>query len=113
MAGPVAGDPNPFVVDETADPLVIGTLPLRVLPAPLAPGQGIAADGDQRTTEAAAVGTVADEPDFDRPGWAATRTRPGSTSAGPTQPEDAVERAAGARRAAGAPGPGRAGRCTC
>jgi len=65
MAGPVAGDPNPFIVDETTDPLVIGTLPLRVLPAPLAPGQGIAADGNQRTTEAAAVGVAADEPDFD------------------------------------------------
>ena len=65
MAGPVAGDPNPFIVDETPDPLVIGTLPLRVLPAPLAPGQGIGADGNQRTTEAEAVGVVADEPDFD------------------------------------------------
>jgi DNA-binding beta-propeller fold protein YncE len=65
LVGPVAGDPNPFVVDETTDPLVMGTLPLRVLPAPLAPGQGIAADGNQRTTEAAAVGTVDDEPDFD------------------------------------------------
>jgi hypothetical protein len=65
MAGPVAGDPNPFIVDETPDPLVMGTLPLRVLPAPLAPGQGIGADGNQRTTEAEAVGVVADEPDFD------------------------------------------------
>ena len=65
MAGPVAGDPQPFIVDETPDPLVMGTLPLRVLPAPLAPGQGIGADGNQRTTEAGAVGVVADEPDFD------------------------------------------------
>jgi hypothetical protein len=65
MAGPVAGDPNPFIVDETPDPLVMGTLPLRVLPAPLTPGQGIGADGNQRTTEAEAVGVVADEPDFD------------------------------------------------
>lgn len=65
MAGPVAGDPHPFMVDETPDPLVMGTLALRVLPAPLAPGQGISADGNQRTTEAEAVGVVADEPDFD------------------------------------------------
>ena len=65
LAGPVAGDPDPFIVDETPDPLVTGTLPLRVLPSPLAPGQGVDADGNQRTTEAAAVGTVDDEPDFD------------------------------------------------
>jgi DNA-binding beta-propeller fold protein YncE len=65
LAGPVAGDANPFIVDEATDPLVMGTLSLRVLPAPLAPGHGIAADGNQRTTEAAAVGTVDDEPDFD------------------------------------------------
>lgn len=65
LAGPVAGDPNPFIVDEDPDPLVLGTLPLRVLPAPLPPGQGIGADGNQGTTEAAAVGTAADEPDFD------------------------------------------------
>ncbi len=65
LAGPVAGDLNPFIVDETPDPLVTGTLALRVLPGPLAPGQGIDANGNQRTTEAAAVGTVADEPDFD------------------------------------------------
>jgi hypothetical protein len=65
MAGPVAGDPNPFIVDENPDPLVMGTLPLRVLPAPLAAGQGIDADGNEHTTEAAAVGTVEDEPDFD------------------------------------------------
>ncbi|MGD0247105.1 MAG: LamG-like jellyroll fold domain-containing protein, partial [Streptosporangiaceae bacterium] len=65
IAGPVAGDPNPFIVDETPDPLVMGTLPLRVLPAPLAPGTGIDAAGNQRTSEAAAIGVVADEPDFD------------------------------------------------
>ena len=70
IAGPVAdntGAPitEAFVVDETADPLVTATLPLRVLPAPLAPGQGIAADGDQRGSEADAVGTVAEERDFD------------------------------------------------
>ena len=65
LAGPVAQDPSPFIVDEIPDPLVIGTLPLRVLPAPLAPGQGIDAAGNLRSTEAAAVGVVADEPDFD------------------------------------------------
>jgi Concanavalin A-like lectin/glucanases superfamily len=65
MAGPVAGDPSPFIVAEAPDPLVMGTLALRVLPAPLAPGQGIDAGGNQRTTEAAAVGVAADEPDFD------------------------------------------------
>ena len=82
MAGPVAGDPHPFMVDETPDPLVMGTLALRVLPAPLAPGQGISADGNQRTTEAEAVGVVADEPDFDV-AWLsrACPTGPGSTSA--------------------------------
>jgi sugar lactone lactonase YvrE len=68
VTGPVAGNPRPFVVDEGIDPLVIGTLPLRVLPAPLAPGAGIAADGDPRSTEAAAVGVAEDEPDFD-PAW--------------------------------------------
>ena len=31
LAGPVAGDLHPFIVDETADPLVMGTLPLREL----------------------------------------------------------------------------------
>jgi Concanavalin A-like lectin/glucanases superfamily len=65
MAGPVAEDLAPFIVDETPDPLVMGTLSLRVLPAPLTPGQGVDTDGNQRTTEAAAVGTVDDEPDFD------------------------------------------------
>jgi DNA-binding beta-propeller fold protein YncE len=68
LAGPVAGNPQPFVLDEGVDPLVLGTLPLRVLPAPLAPGAGVAADGDARSTEAAAVGVAADEPGFD-PAW--------------------------------------------
>jgi DNA-binding beta-propeller fold protein YncE len=68
MAGPVAGNPRPFVVDEGVDPLVIGTLPVRVLPAPLPPGEAVSAAGDPRTTEAAAVGVAADEPDFD-PAW--------------------------------------------
>lgn len=68
LAGPVAGDPSPFLVNENPGPLVLGTHALRVLPAPLRPGQGIAADGDERTTEAAAVGTIDDEPDFD-PAW--------------------------------------------
>lgn len=77
LAGPVAGDPDPFIVDETTDPMVMGTLPLRVLPAPLPPGQGIAADGNLRTTEADAVGTVDDEPDFDVAWLCAHQDQPG------------------------------------
>lgn len=65
LAGVVANDPLPFVVDETVDPMVIGTLPMLVLPAPLPPGGCIASDGNERTTETAAVGAAADEPDFD------------------------------------------------
>lgn len=64
MAGPVANDAKPFVVDEMVDPMAVGTLGLRVLPTPLGPGQSITADGDTRSTEAAAVGTAADD-DFD------------------------------------------------
>ncbi|MGF1430784.1 LamG-like jellyroll fold domain-containing protein [Kitasatospora sp. LaBMicrA B282] len=67
-AGPVAGNPAAFVVDETPARLATGSLDLRVLPAPLTAGQCIAADGDRLSTEARAVGTLADEPDFD-PGW--------------------------------------------
>lgn len=64
MAGPVANDAEPFVVDEQAGPLAVGTLSLRVLPEPLGPGQSITADGDTRGSEAAAVGVAADD-DFD------------------------------------------------
>ncbi|WP_428338695.1 LamG-like jellyroll fold domain-containing protein [Mycobacterium sp.] len=67
LAGPVANDPHPFIVDETVQPTVIGTLPLRVLPARLQPGQGVSSDGDLRSTEAQAVGSAADD-DFD-PAW--------------------------------------------
>jgi DNA-binding beta-propeller fold protein YncE len=68
MAGPVAGNPRPFVVDEGIDPLVIGTLPVQVMPAPLPPGGTVSATGDPRTTEATAAGVAEDEPDFD-PSW--------------------------------------------
>jgi Concanavalin A-like lectin/glucanases superfamily len=82
IAGPVADNTGAFVteafvVDETADPLVTATLPLRVLPAPLAPGQGIAADGDQRGSQADAVGTAAEEPDFDEAWLCRHEDRPG------------------------------------
>jgi DNA-binding beta-propeller fold protein YncE len=78
MAGPVANDPQPFMVDEKVDPMAVGTLSLRVLPKPLGAGQCISADGNTRSSEAAAVGTAADD-DFaeawlvrhpDRPGLA-------------------------------------------
>lgn len=65
LVGPVAGDAKPFIVDEQVDPAVIGTLPVRVLPAPLASGQSISADGDMRASEADTVGAPADEPNFD------------------------------------------------
>jgi DNA-binding beta-propeller fold protein YncE len=68
MAGPVAGNPHPFVVDEGVDPLVIGTHPVRVLPAALPSGKAISADGDPRATEDGAVGVAADELNFD-PAW--------------------------------------------
>ena len=68
MVGPIAGNPHPFVVDEGVDPLVIGTHPMRVLPAPLPSGKAISADGDPRATQESAVGVAADEPDFD-PAW--------------------------------------------
>ncbi|GAA5033349.1 LamG-like jellyroll fold domain-containing protein [Actinopolymorpha pittospori] len=68
LVGPVGGDPRPFVLDEGVDPLTTGTLPMRVLPGPFAPGAGIAADGDVHSTEAAAVGVVEDESGFD-PAW--------------------------------------------
>jgi DNA-binding beta-propeller fold protein YncE len=77
MAGPVNGDPRPFVVDEAADPLVMGTLPIRVLPGPLPPGRCLSADGDPRATEAAAVGTVEDESGFDEAWLRRHEDRPG------------------------------------
>lgn len=67
LAGPVADDPNPFVIDETVQPTVIGTLPLRVLPARLQPGQCVSSDGDLRSSQAQAVG-IAEDDDFD-PAW--------------------------------------------
>ncbi|MFI0150472.1 LamG-like jellyroll fold domain-containing protein [Streptomyces lydicus] len=67
-AGPIAGHDEPFDVVEATDRPVTGSVTLRVLPAALTQGQSIAADGDQRAAEDAAVGTPEDEPDFD-PGW--------------------------------------------
>ncbi|WEO99768.1 LamG-like jellyroll fold domain-containing protein [Streptomyces sp. FXJ1.172] len=69
----VAGDDAPFVVDEAAQHPVTGTHQIRVLPQPPAVGESVAADGDQRGTAAQAVGTVADETDFD-PAWLCRHT---------------------------------------
>lgn len=59
---------GPVEIDEAADRPAVGLLGLRVLPARLCMGQNIAADGDQRISEAGAVGSPEDEPDFD-PSW--------------------------------------------
>jgi len=67
VAGPVANDPSPFIVDETTDPFEVGTLAVRVLPAKLKPGECIAADGGMRASEASAAGIPEDD-DFD-PAW--------------------------------------------
>ncbi|MFD8756894.1 LamG-like jellyroll fold domain-containing protein [Kitasatospora sp. NPDC059577] len=77
-AGRVRGDPPPaddphapptsFEIDETTGAIATGSLDLRVLPAPLTTGQSITADGDRLRSEAEAVGTAAEESDFD-PGW--------------------------------------------
>jgi len=67
IAGPVANDPNPFIVDELVDPMVIASRVIPVLPDTLMPGQCIAADGQMRLSEAQAVGFAADD-DFD-PAW--------------------------------------------
>ncbi|MFJ5776208.1 LamG-like jellyroll fold domain-containing protein [Streptomyces sp. NPDC093094] len=70
-AGPLTDDPRltadpaPFEVHEAEGGPTDGSLTLRVLPAPLRRGQGIAADGDLGGDEAQAVGTVDEEGDFD------------------------------------------------
>ncbi|MGA5823993.1 LamG-like jellyroll fold domain-containing protein [Kitasatospora sp. NPDC094028] len=66
--GPVAGQADAFLIDETPAPIATGSADLRVLPGPLTVGQSITADGDRLRTEAQAAGTVDDEPDFD-PAW--------------------------------------------
>ncbi|PJN25519.1 LamG-like jellyroll fold domain-containing protein [Kitasatospora sp. CB02891] len=65
----LAGDGSDLlVVDETTARIASGSAVLRVLPPRLTPGRRIAADGDPLPTEEQAVGTAADEPDFD-PLW--------------------------------------------
>ncbi|MFJ4647308.1 LamG-like jellyroll fold domain-containing protein [Streptomyces bobili] len=67
-AGPIAQHEAPLEIDEAADRPATGSLALRVLPHPLTQGQSVAADGNQRISEAESVGTPEDEPDFD-PEW--------------------------------------------
>ncbi|MFD7644511.1 LamG-like jellyroll fold domain-containing protein [Kitasatospora sp. NPDC059795] len=62
------GGSDLLVVDETTAEIASGSAVLRVLPPRLTPGRRIAADGDPLPTEEQAVGTAADEPDFD-PLW--------------------------------------------
>ncbi|MEW1913740.1 LamG-like jellyroll fold domain-containing protein [Kitasatospora sp. NPDC085895] len=89
LAGSVSVPPSstadaadPFVVDETTAQITTGSTLLRVLPRRLTPGQRITADGDRLPTEAQAVGTAADEPDFD-PAWLCRHDdRPGLDFAG-------------------------------
>ncbi|UZJ33141.1 LamG-like jellyroll fold domain-containing protein [Streptomyces endophytica] len=82
--GPIGGHEAPFEVVEATNQPVTGTLALRVLPLPLTQGQSVAADGDQRASEAEAVGTPEDEPDFD-PAWLCREESSGSPDFGTSE----------------------------
>ncbi|MGW3105327.1 LamG-like jellyroll fold domain-containing protein [Streptomyces sp. NPDC001100] len=65
LAGPIGGQPDALVVDDTNATLARGTRLVHIRPYTLLPGESIDATGRRRTTEASAVGTAAQEDTFD------------------------------------------------
>ncbi|MFJ3772001.1 LamG-like jellyroll fold domain-containing protein [Streptomyces sp. NPDC090075] len=65
LAGPIGGQPDALVVDDTNATLVRGTRLVHIRPYALLPGESIDATGRRRTTESSVVGTAAQEDTFD------------------------------------------------
>ncbi|MFF5302029.1 LamG-like jellyroll fold domain-containing protein [Streptomyces sp. NPDC013161] len=65
LAGPIGGRHDALVVDDTNATLARGTRLVHIRPYALLPGESVDATGRRRTTEASAVGTVAQEDTFD------------------------------------------------
>lgn len=91
LAGPIGGQDDALVVDDTNATLVRGTRLVRVRPYALLPGESIDATGQRRTTEVSAVGTADQEDTFapayllryDRAGVDFTPAQAGSAPADP------------------------------
>jgi len=63
-AAPFPSDPAPYILIETNQPTQVAEAPVRIVPATLATGSAIAADGTTPQDETVA-GTPADDPGFD------------------------------------------------